>query len=163
MKRGAIFLIGLTVAGGAGWYWWTAFASPEVQFYSMCETVIKERLRAPSTYRRIKVEYASKALDAAGYYREKDLEYAAAASVELRALIYEDMQAGSKLVADGKIKPQLISANIQYDAANGFGTPIRSLANCQYFQERAVDKLYSSNLKLNGKTQLQYAIDALKP
>lgn len=90
--------------------------------YSQCETVIKERLRAPSTYKRISVDVDKDPLTRSEY-------------VEL--LRSEDTGPGltSALLeqqAAGKHNPTRYTLWISYDAANAYGTPIRSKSRCAY-------------------------------
>lgn len=53
----------------------------------------------------------------------------------------------------GRLKPVAYSAQISYDASNGFGVPIRGFATCEYYSRNgSEDGAQYYSVKIDGKS-----------
>lgn len=86
-----------------------------------CEQVLKNRLLAPSEYRRIEIQQSEEPIGRADYQRYF--------SEGLSAIIQEALM---KDFDRGHVKPVMYEALITYDAPNAYGTLIRGISRCQY-------------------------------
>lgn len=126
----ATAIVALVVAGGAAvWY---LNPTGERAFALTCEEAIKSRLKAPSTYDRIRAssivrtqatlsEYMGEETEEKRQWRQED---------QPTDQYFKDMRTGMS----AKFKAgdyDLVRMDIEYDAANGFGAPIRSRARCE--------------------------------
>ncbi|MEW6630327.1 MAG: hypothetical protein AB1440_05615 [Pseudomonadota bacterium] len=89
-----------------------------------CETVIKERLRSPSGYKRIEVVEA----EAKPLSLEDFLKYGGYDDGDTMQALYTKIYNSD--VANNHT-PKMLERYISYDAPNGYGVPIRSTAICQ--------------------------------
>lgn len=109
-----------------------------------CEDALKERLKAPSTYRRIKVTESQQSITFEQYF---------AASNDSPAV-------QSFLRSMAKQPPTQLMTFIEYDAANAFGTPIRSISKCTY---NTLDPTRSTDSKelveIDGKSNTRWLVD----
>lgn len=88
-----------------------------------CEDVLHDRLKAPSTYKRVTFErYKPTSLDTAEY---RDWAGRTAVHSEKQQnFVLERLQAGDKIYHH--------LARLEYDAANAFGTATREAAACEF-------------------------------
>lgn len=134
------------------------FNPPAKQLIAACEDVIKGRLRSPSSYVRIEASPPKVSqVDTQGEYEGWDIagpakmrsDFADAAKSKTSK---EFLEMNFKLVTTGKA--HLYTTFIEYDAANGFGTPIRAEAICRYQLEDGdlPDEIYGFRLMVDGYT-----------
>lgn len=124
----------------------TGACSPsDSKLVSGCEAQIKERLRSPSTYNRISVREYSEPVPADVYIQERE---------KLDTPRVVEYERGR--LADGSIKPTNHIAIIEYDAANVYGTPIRSFSKCEYrTSQPRLDDVMAPLIKVDGATNLE--------
>ena len=170
MSNRALWGLGLLIlATGSGFVALGAagvgpLASARQRFYAACDDVIRDRLKAPSTYRRIsatKIKLGRADLD---HYMKRETpekrEWQERLDRDewLRA-VRENQE---KTFAESKF--QEAWTVIEYDAANSFGTAIRSRAICSdYILEGdpiKVDKYWGP--RVNNMTKLDWATQGLR-
>jgi hypothetical protein len=148
MKRGRIVFLAvapLLVGSGCNIF--------EPKIVKACETVIKERLRSPSGYKRIEVLRSQAAMNRADYY---NYLYATEASSAVR-------ESKNQRFEEGEIKPTMYTVYVTYDAPNAFNAPIRGISICKYVSERGSDAdVADFSVEVDGKTQTQYLVDQIK-
>ena len=115
-----------------------------------CESVIKKRLRSPSTYVKIEVQSSEEKLGeimVIAYLTEKN------------GYPKESRERQLLQFKQGKIKPTLYRVYLTSDAANVYGTPIRSVDECTYFSVKG-DKSDASEwaIKINGKSRTEWLL-----
>lgn len=116
-----------------------------------CETALLDRLKAPSTYARVSATESSEPIRLADYYVDAFSRNGmpGAAEQELNRRVHDHATRWTVL--------------IEYDAANGFGTPIRGVSACTYSSLDGGTKGVSALLvKIDGKTKTQWLVEALK-
>lgn len=120
--------------------------SADTPLVQACEVALKKRLLAPATYRRVGVVESQSAMPLEEYLTNE------------RSDSIKDFY--RKL---GK-QPVRARAIIEYDAANAFGTPLRSFADCTYEASSAdaVSGVSEHSVKIGGKTTTDHLIDAVK-
>jgi len=135
----------------------------ESRLVSACEEVLMERLRAPSTYKRIRVEEYETALTQGDYITLLDTEIRRASSAELKEVLRADRDGRLAHMVRGDTKPTSYAAEIEYDAANGFGVPIRGLAKCTFTSDVG-DKSKANKffVRVDGKTQTEWLIERVE-
>lgn len=144
MKR--VVIVGLSLAAALA----TAlgiFGSRDVFASNMvnaCEDALKERLKAPSTYQRIKVTETQQNITFDQYFAANN----------------ESPAVQQFLRAMAKQPPVQLIAFIEYDAANAFGTPLRSISKCTYNTLDPTRSTDSKHLvKIDGKSNTQWLVD----
>jgi hypothetical protein len=152
-------LLGAIAAVGG---WWWLRGGTAALFQTACETEIADRLRSPSSYKRVKFDYYPEALDAEAYGRAALEELANERSpnvLKFRRTIVEDRK---RDVAAGTLQPIVHSAFVSYDADNVYGTAIRGLSQCTYFDDSGDGNITDFMVKVDGDTHTDYLIKALK-
>lgn len=124
------------------------------EFLAACESALKERLKAPSTYRLIRSRQGVREADpdeAVGPVRGTTPEQRAL-TTELRQ-IYERAGAFSHFIL------------LDYEAQNSFGVPLADTAVCEVFthsRDAPGRHAYSpSSVRINGKTNFDLILDGL--
>ncbi|MGD9918002.1 MAG: hypothetical protein AB7U46_08275 [Paenirhodobacter sp.] len=120
------------------------FVDPKL--VQICEGLVKDRLRSPSTYRRIKVT-----------------QYSEAVSLEkARALDPKMTQTEVRAITEGRAKPTNFQVFITFEAANAFGTPVSGLSLCEYYSAFGDDTYASKfSVKIDGKTSTDWLIEGI--
>lgn len=139
----SVFVLLVCVVAG-----WQAFEKGYPPFNSWlvrsCDAAIKERLKAPSTYRRASAAESQKAITFEEYFADND-SYGDAA----RRL----------LVSSATEKPIQFIAVLEYEAQNSLGVPLRAMATCTFnalsSNEQPGGKEF---VKLDGKTNVQWLV-----
>lgn len=157
----AAFLV--SIAGGAA-YWYANYGSPEAKFISACEDVLLGRLKSPSTYKRISVTEL--------HTQEATLDEFLGIYSEEQRLDYSRRNAGDPKLAElarwrsesfrnGEF--EIASIILDYDAANGFGTPIRGSSWCSVVVRKGAD-LDSAfgGPAIDGYTALDWSLKVLR-
>ncbi|TGT42615.1 hypothetical protein [Mesorhizobium sp. M8A.F.Ca.ET.165.01.1.1] len=88
-----------------------------------CESVLKERLRSPSDYKRVEITESQQPLTLDEYLKDHRVK------TEDERVLYTQIY---NLDAAGKDPPTMFTLYIKYDAPNAYGTPIRGISECQY-------------------------------
>ncbi|NNH45495.1 hypothetical protein HLI03_28255 [Rhizobium laguerreae] len=117
-----------------------------------CETVLKERLRSPSGYQRVEIRQLSdKVMTREEYkdYLNKTEKDANARALYMRLF--------------NELKPTIFALIITYDAPNAYGTLIRGMAACDYFDRNgdASTAAYYS-VEVDGKSSSDWSLDRVK-
>lgn len=102
-----------------------------------CEKMVKERLRAPSTYKRIAATPITRGTAILEEFLRIDTPEKAAwrADRNARNSALDDwFKADKEAFLAGDIEQALVV--IDYDAANGFGTPLRQKAYCKVYPKK---------------------------
>lgn len=125
-------------------------------FVDTCEEVIRERLKAPSTYRRIgapEVIHHSETLSDSDFS-----ELIAGKEQILQEIMQESRSEGT-----GWLQVSYFETTIEYDAANAFGVPIRRVSRCRsgswYNHEKPRYDLSRSLVEVDGQTQTDWALE----
>jgi hypothetical protein len=142
-----IFLLAVIAAcavGGAAYhYGYYPFTSP---LLAACEEAMKERLKAPSTYRRISVSETKEPLSFEQYYAARP----------------ESDAVKTVLIRGATEKPVKRTILIEYDAANAFGTPLRSRSLCTFEASDSREvPLGKDFVTIDGKSYVQWLVDQL--
>lgn len=100
----------------------------------VCEDMVKERLRSPSSYSLIeahdvKVDHVSPT-ENYGLRMESIANLSGEARDKLKAIFDQEYD----LAAREGMAFKRISIDIEFDAMNGFGVPIRHIASCRYIR-----------------------------
>lgn len=117
-----------------------------------CEKVLKQRLLSPSGYRRVEVSQLSDKVmtrEEYGNYLNKTEKDANARTLYMRLF--------------DELKPTIFSLIIRYDAPNAYGTLIRGISACDYFDRNgdASTAAYYS-VEVDGKSSSDWSHDRVR-
>lgn len=119
-------------------------------FVDACEDVLKERLKSPSSYKRISTFESSQLLD--------EREYAEYLTTRGESEAVQEW--AMKEFKSGSIKPTNFSILIEYDADNSYGAAIRGYATCTYISDygrRPEDrKLAKFIVQVDGENSIEW-------
>ena len=131
--------------------WWTDaafiprswFGSPMI---AACEASLQERLKAPSTYRRISVgDEQVRNISFDDYFKARGEDSAALKQI---------------LIRTSKSQPIERSLLLEYDAANSFGVPLRSRVICSYAgRDRQDYPEMKESVRIDGRTYTEWLVD----
>lgn len=140
MRNGWVGLIAMCLLLGAC----SPGSSP---FLRDCEKAIGERLLAPSTYKRVSAVETEEVLTLDGWRAVADPKIAMP-----EAAVKSNIDAGKP--------PKGLMARIEYDAANGYGVPIRKTAICTFVADTdgGYNERWAWAVEINGKTNLQWMV-----
>jgi hypothetical protein len=162
MNWGRTATIGFLVAAAAGGYYvWTNTYSAEGAFQTACEDSMKKRLRSPSTYRRIEFKVSKKILSLESYHKIASERISVSSPDSTRFDVQRIKRIESAMKA-GTEQPYLLSGFIEYDAANAYGTPIRSTVLCEWFAHSKNDEMWDIEVRIDGKTYFDYLEQSIK-
>jgi hypothetical protein len=153
---------GLYVAGRAGY---GPMVSTETAFLMACDEVIKDRLRSPASYQRVSATpFLRRPADILTYMQTDTPEkFARAAALDASN---PDMAKLRKSQAEFFKAAGLEEAAtiIAYDAANGFGTLIRSEVICSDFIRKDEPVHHNSVLgpRVDNLTKMDWTIESLR-
>ncbi|MDY7114887.1 hypothetical protein RAN53_00865 [Halomonas sp. SSL-5] len=138
----AFFL--LAVGFSAFFYWPT----DERKFFSACENSLKEVLSSPSTYSKVGFRhYMSKPLSSE--------EYKDTFSIPVGYALESALE-------KGKVSPMIYSGFIRYEHANVYGTPVSNVVECSYVSGDGLDNIREANVMIDGMTNHDRQMKALK-
>lgn len=142
MKVFALVAAGIALAG----------CNPfEPKIVSLCEEILRERLRSPSGYKRIKVTQTETPLTGGEYLALQS----SPPGPNLTRLILEQYEAG-------QVKPTRLTLIIEYDAPNAFNAPIRGFAKCEHVSTDNGRNATTFDTLLDGKTKWQWLVDSIR-
>ncbi len=125
-------------------------------FEAACEDVIKERLLAPSAYKRVSVDRSD--------HRMTRDEYVAYLQTSDDPEVVK--KANLKSFDEGNYKPTTLRAYIKYDAPNAYGTPIRGTSVCEYFSDSGNEShdrgFYRLVVEVDGDSQTDWLVKRVK-
>lgn len=126
----------------------------EPKLYSVCEEVLKERLRSPSGYKRVEISAYENKMTIADWLSEANRDTPSSAGT-------------NKIIAEGMERrgetPVRHKLYISYDAPNAYGTLVRGLSECTYVSSDGKTTHASRfNVKIDGKTNHERLMDAVK-
>lgn len=140
---------------------WMFLAKPD-QFITACKAEISRRLLSPSTYKQIKVEAFDKEIGRDEYKAMRELEMQKMkTSAELESaknMLNLDLFS----IDEGRYKPVIKTAVIEFDADNSFGTPIRQTALCTYETRVGKNEVSEFLVEVDGQTRLEYLAEQIK-
>lgn len=157
MKATVITILATAAITGIGGYlaypYFGAAADPDTPFISACETAIKTRLKAPSTYKRlnepsvtvtkISPDKAMATHDLSGLANQWQIDQVKDAYADLGAYRHR--------------------AIIRYESANAYGTPMANVSTCEVieFGEGPPD-LQSGQVLIDGQTNTDWLISGMR-
>jgi hypothetical protein len=157
-----VLCLGLIASIVGGWYVWDTKYSTKGTFQTYCEQEIKDRLRSPATYHRISFEIRTDILSAVRYQKIATDELSYDQSPEIIKFERNSIERTAKGIEAGTAKPYMLFGEIEYDAANAYGTPVRSIAVCEWFARTDSSKMYDFAVKVDGLTHIDYLTQAIK-
>jgi hypothetical protein len=133
-------------------------------FLAACEDAMKDRLRSPSTYNRLSVSDMRRRPATLLEYMEVESPAALAAKAQMLASdefllgIFQRKQQDFE-----KAGMDILSIEVEHEAANGFGTPIRGWFVCSVFRNpgEPLGDTAAPLVMINGQTNLGWSIDRL--
>lgn len=154
----AIIAFGAVVAVGGSMYWWH-YTGTEASLRRGCISTISSRLKAPAT---LNVTYWGQMkrrpaeLDEVVGERPTRAKYGS--QFELLIDLHEQ-----KLELFNLRPGHMLEIPFEYEAANSFGTPIRSAAICTYHTsyEAGREKIREESVMIDGKSKLAWSIGQL--
>ncbi|TPK18057.1 hypothetical protein [Mesorhizobium sp. B2-5-7] len=111
-----------------------------------CEEALRQRLKAPSQYKRVRIVRDTKDMtrDEFVAYLDGSREDESVRKFHLKSFDAKNIQ------------PQTLSLAIEYDAPNSFGTVLRGYADCRYESTYGKDPISYLFVKIDGKTSLEW-------
>jgi hypothetical protein len=161
-KYAIVFSLMTVMIGSPALAWWP-FKSDEEKFAEACEDIIKERLKAPSTYHRVDL-YGP--LISMGTWQEamgwdfpekKESSLLSSARSEMSKRAHDTMV---KLYTDSP--PTIARLFIDYEAANSFGVPIPQKSVCQtvvHADGELLDALPNLALLVDGFSSMEWSVE----
>lgn len=130
----------------------------ERTFIASCEEVLKERLRAPSTYVRVeKPEVRVETRTIA------DQEFESMVDSEGYSPLLKGLAREQRAAGEAYVESTWYSTTIRYDAENAFGTPMRGIASCasgeSYTGTPSGFDVGRSGVVVAGKTQIEWVLE----
>jgi hypothetical protein len=119
----------------------------EPALYGACEEAFKERLKSPSSYKRVSAISDNNPADEIAFFLSRGIR------AEESRDIYRKAWALSK--------PNFMRHHVSfsYDAKNAFGAELRGRFECEYYSdEETALRATSSNVVVNGKTNLEWLV-----
>lgn len=143
LRNVAVAAAGVAASAGAVYYFTFVHLS---NTEALCEAHLVELLRSPSTYERIKIARASFPVQGEEEFKRISLEKHRVTTEE------EAREKGIDLKPIEEFQASLHNVRIEYDAANAFGTPLRGVYSCSYFDPyaRGERKMTALNLYRAG-------------
>lgn len=162
-KYAVISLIVLCLAGGGGWLYFESTRTDEAILIASCEETLKDRLKSPSSYKRIRTTTIRRSLATLDDYLYAD-------NPDRKRREEEQAAKDSRLAGGIKMRKEIFAAvpqeklslSIEYDAANSYGTPIRGFSECAAFVDQGTSLRGRSfvNARVDGATSLEWAMEA---
>ena len=159
MRALAIIIVIVSASFGAYWLFAPDTLKPNFlqsdagQFCNVCEETFLERLRSPSTYVRH---------ECSGPYDEVSTRETYSAYD--RDLDWESLEDWRRqyLTERGRL---ITTVFLKYDAANGFGTPIRGAVSCQIDRNPEQSLIDASRIfgpRVDGYNKLEWTLELLR-
>jgi hypothetical protein len=125
----------------------------------VCEGVLKKRLKAPSTYRRVSVNSNEKPVGLGDYFAAQAAKF----SKDDPTLMKDLSDANIRRLNKSSDHATNFQVFITYDAENSFGAPLRGTALCEYISKSGSDSEASAlDVTVDGKTQFDFVMTGLK-
>ncbi|RWB68368.1 MAG: hypothetical protein EOQ49_22690 [Mesorhizobium sp.] len=130
----------------------------------VCEKILIDRLRSPSTYKRIEIDHYSDPVPLEEFRKIREDEIAKTSNAGYRDFERQMLKINTDLIASGsRGAPIMFKKYIRYDAANAYGTPIRALSECTLLSENGSESEASIfNVRVDGTTKSEYLIKLIK-
>lgn len=140
---------------------WPFTKSNEERFQEACEVVLLDRLKSPSSYRfvsltEVRVKPATKAEFYGWQTTQEEFEYFAKVRRDTRLAKMHKWQ--EELFA---LKPNIVLAYLEYDAANSYGTLIRGVVECSMITRNDAYEPSPRDekiMRVDGKSQFSWAL-----
>ena len=118
-----------------------------------CEEALKDRLRSPSSYKRIEITRDDKILTRDEFLVELQATKGGQATLPLRLQSFDE----------GRIKPTLLRAYMEYDAPNAFGVMIRGLSVCEKLTDDGSEaNIIPQLVRIDGKTHTRWLLEQVR-
>lgn len=145
----------------AGLSWATRTKEPvfAANFESSCIEAIKERLRAPSTFRLVETVHVTDRPFTMEWWSEHQTDdLLKSDDAEQR-----DLGAQLKDIAERQVSSGYMIATsvITYDAHNSYGTPLRGQALCELPYAPEKEEFKDRDIRIDGKTNFQWMLSRL--
>jgi hypothetical protein len=141
------------------------FESEESLLLAKCDDLIKDRLRSPATYQRVEVtDFTRRPANKLEYLQvETPEKLKLRAEQSARDKRSAEIYARQEEMFDSR-KMEELSAIISYDAANGYGTPIRSVSMCTIYLDEGEALEVGSGLgvRVDNMTALDWSFEQLR-
>lgn len=119
-----------------------------------CEASLKKRLLSPSKYERIEIVRSETEMDRQTYAKQ------VGGSTDIPTSHFRSRM---QEFESGRVRPKIFTLVISYDALNAFGTPIRSVAQCEYVSNYGDDSQASEvTVSIDGKTYTEWLIEGIR-
>lgn len=126
----------------------------ENKMIGFCEDVLKERLKSPSGYSRLKVTEMSEPLSIEKWKADQ----LAGPNPQPEVLALRE-----RMMRQNGITPEIFGYIIEYDAPNTFGTLIRTRSMCEYVSvSGSRDDATAFNVKVDGFDKTGWLVEQLK-
>jgi hypothetical protein len=152
----------LLAAVVASWASWKFIFSFDAKFGAACESVLSDRLKSPSSYKRISFERSEEELTEMEFVKKEEAEMADENSPNVLKFKKQQMEIRAKGVAAGTVRPKIFVADIEYDASNSFGTPLRSYARCEFYSGDGSTDFYAHEIKVDGLSSTDFLIKGIE-
>lgn len=153
--------IAAIVALTAGLSWSTRAKAPDFagRFETACVEAIKERLKAPSAFRLIKISRApDKPLTLEWLAEHRSKDWSKSEDENERDLGESLKDIAERQVANGH---KIAAAVISYDARNSFGTPLRGQNLCELPYNPKGEGFPEREIRIDGQTTFQWMLSRL--
>jgi hypothetical protein len=168
----AIVAIGIALTGGIAWM--TLSPTDEERLARECEAVLKDRLKSPSSYKRLEFSgYEVKKPSLDDYFGWTNPEKKKADKVKKTSKIpsvqkaYDTLEAGHKSEVErfqaGKYL--MSSAYLDYEASNSFGALIRGSVECSFISFGEVydsSGISPTSIRVDGFRAMEWSTYQLK-
>ncbi len=165
MRTTVILTLATAALAAIGAAVWTSNRnSQEAIMLDACEKVLLERLRSPSTYQLIEASdiRTEEATEDDYLYNNDPAEKKRTIELHLRQ---PELAENHEYLRDlfRSTNMQKLTMVIEYDAENGFGTPIRGRSLCAVFRDGddPMQRGEFMNVRIDGKTSIDWAFDGL--
>ncbi|AFL51372.1 hypothetical protein ABIE78_002802 [Sinorhizobium fredii] len=124
------------------------------ELVTACEESLKKRLRSPSRYERIEIVRSEAKMDPQAFAKR------VAGRTDIPTSYFKSKM---QEYDNGQVSPKVFTVIISYDAPNAYGTPIRSVAHCEYISNYGDDSQASEvTVSIDGQTYMEWLIEGMK-
>ncbi|WP_189413755.1 hypothetical protein [Mesorhizobium sp. M00.F.Ca.ET.217.01.1.1] len=134
----------VVAAGGVAFAYNTGYFDDDLT--KSCEEALRQRLKAPSQYKRIRMARDSKDMTRDEFITHLNTS---GDTESVRRFYLKSFDAK-------EIEPKNLSLAIEYDAPNSFGTMLRGYADCTYGSTYGRDPVSYLFVKIDGKTSTEW-------
>jgi hypothetical protein len=123
------------------------------KFAAICEKDLKDRLVAPSSYKRISITNADQVLSEEAFKAKLIADKVPEVWHTIRP----------QMMKEGKIKPTNHRIVLAYDSQNAFGTSVRGQSLCELYSEKGdIGSASPIYLTIDGQSNVDFIISRFK-